>query len=91
MMVHVFISGFVQGVGYRRFVRHHARKLKLTGWVKNTSDNRVEAVFAGSKEQLEAIIGIYKKGPFLSEVKDVAAEWNNSSTQTFKDFEILFD
>jgi acylphosphatase len=91
MMVHVFISGFVQGVGYRRFVRHHARKLGLTGWVKNTSDNRVEAVFAGSKEQLEAIIGICKKGPFLSEVKDVAAEWNNSSTQTFKDFEILFD
>jgi acylphosphatase len=90
MTAHVLVSGFVQGVGYRQFVKRSARKIGLTGWVKNLPDNRVEAIFAGSKEQLEAIIAICEKGPFLSEVKDVAAEWDNSSTQTFKDFEILF-
>lgn len=89
MVVHVLISGFVQGVGYRRFARHHALKLGLTGWVKNTSDNRVEAVFSGPKEQIEKIIPICEKGPFLSEVKDVVVDWEDKSTENFNSFEIL--
>jgi acylphosphatase len=91
MVAHVFISGFVQGVGFRRFVRHHALKLGLTGWVKNLSDNRVEAVFQGSKEKTEEMIEICKRGPFLSEAKDVAVGWENSPVEAFKGFEILFD
>ena len=60
MVAHVFISGFVQGVGFRQFVKRSAIKLGLTGWVKNLSDNRVEAVFAGTKEQIEKTIEFYK-------------------------------
>jgi acylphosphatase len=90
MSCRVFVSGFVQGVGFRRFARHHALKLGLRGWVKNTSDNRVEAVFQGSKEQIEKIISICKKGAFLSEVKDVVVEWESQSEYTFKTFEILY-
>ncbi|MDP2638069.1 MAG: acylphosphatase [Candidatus Levybacteria bacterium] len=86
----VFISGFVQGVGYRRFVRHHAKKLNLKGWVKNLPDNRVEALFCGSKERIEEIIKICEKGPFLSEVGDVMVEWDNSSKENFKDFKIIY-
>ena len=89
MVVHVFVSGFVQGVGYRRFVRHNAIKLGLTGWIKNLPDNRVEAVFVGSKEQIDKIISICEKGPFLSEVKDVVVEWEDQSAEVFKTFEIL--
>lgn len=89
MVAHVFISGFVQGVGFRQFVRHHALKLGLTGWVKNLSDNRVEAVFQGSKEQIEEMISICEKGPFLSEVKNAVAEWEDQSTKTFSSFKIL--
>jgi len=88
MVAHVFITGFVQGVGFRAFIKHNALKLGLTGWVKNLPDNRVEAFFQGSKEQIEKIIFICKKGPFLSEVKDVVAEWKDSA-ETFKTFEIL--
>ncbi|MDO8583325.1 MAG: acylphosphatase [bacterium] len=86
---HIFISGFVQGVGFRRFVKHHAVKLGLTGWVKNLPDNRVEAAFQGSKEQIEKIISICQKGAFLSEVKDVVVEWEESSKEAFNSFEIL--
>lgn len=85
----VFISGFVQGVGFRQFVKHHALKLGLIGWVKNLSDNRVEAIFQGNKENVEKIISICRKGPFLSEVKDVEVLWNESSEErAYKAFEI---
>lgn len=92
MKAHVFISGFVQGVGYRRFVRHHAKKIGLTGWTRNLLDNRVEAVFDGSKEQIDEIISICERGPFLSEVKDVMVEWEDQSqveAEKFRDFRIL--
>ncbi len=87
MVAHIFISGFVQGVGFRRFVRYEALKLGLTGWIRNLKDNRVEAVFCGSKEQIERIIPICKKGPFLSEVKDVQVLWDKAE-KTFKSFDI---
>jgi acylphosphatase len=55
---HVIISGYVHGVGYRYFIRSNARKLGLTGWVRNlprltsgkagTSNGKVEAVFQSS-------------------------------------------
>ena len=89
MLVHIFISGFVQGVGFREFIKRSARKLGLTGWVRNLLDNRVEAVFCGSKEQIEKIITICRKGPFLSEVRDVEVLWNEGSEErTYKTFEI---
>lgn len=77
VMVHVYVSGFVQGIGFRQFVKYKARKLGLNGWVRNLSDSRVEAVFDGSRENLEKIIEICKKGPFLSEVEKVEIDWNS--------------
>jgi acylphosphatase len=87
LTAHVFISGFVQGVGFRRFVRHHALKLGLAGWVKNLPDNRVEAVFQGTKEQVEEMISICEKGAFLSEVKDVQVDFEDMEI-THKRFDI---
>lgn len=67
----VFISGFVQGVGFRHFVRSKANELGLTGFVHNLPDGRVEAIFQGDKSSIEKIIKHCKKGPFLSEVENV--------------------
>ncbi|OGH24506.1 MAG: hypothetical protein A3B47_01465 [Candidatus Levybacteria bacterium RIFCSPLOWO2_01_FULL_39_24] len=91
MTARVFISGFVQGVGFRQFIKRSAVNIGLTGWVRNLPDNRVEAVFAGSKEQIEKILSICEKGPFLSEVKNVVREWkeNPPVPGEFKDFKIL--
>lgn len=88
MTVHIFVSGFVQGVGYRQFAKRNALKLGLTGWVKNLPDNRVEAVFQGSKEQIEKIIPICKKGPFLSEIKDVQVNFEDLGT-VYESFDII--
>jgi acylphosphatase len=82
---HVFVSGFVQGVGFRHFVRSKARKLHLNGWVKNLPDGRVEAVFQGPDEKVNAILKECNKGPFLSEVERVVVDWEEAK-EIFTDF-----
>lgn len=83
----VFVSGFVQGVGFRHFVRKKAQELVLTGWVRNTEDGRVEAVLQGRIEDIENMIALCHKGPFLAEVKDVQVKWEES-VEEFAEFEI---
>lgn len=89
MAARVFISGFVQGVGFRQFVLRQAQDLRLTGWVKNLQDNRVEAIFCGTKEQIEKMISICEKGPFLSEVKDVDVMWEENPGEAYEKFEVV--
>ena len=78
---HIFISGFVQGIGYRQFVKKHAEELGLTGWVKNLSDGRVEVMFQGEKTKIEDVVKLCKKGPFMAEVEDVIVSWDDIEDQ----------
>lgn len=70
---HILIKGLVQGVFYRATAKKVADELGVTGWVKNTSDNNVEAVVTGTEEQLRKFILWCKKGPAMAKVKDVIA------------------
>lgn len=72
---HVFISGMVQGVGYRFSTLDEANQLGLNGWVRNISDGRVEAVFEGNKTAVEEMIRWCYKGPPAAVVKDVAVDY----------------
>lgn len=71
MKKHIFISGRVQGVGFRHFIRKNAEALGVKGWVKNLPDGRVEAIFQGSEEQIDELIKRCKKGPVPSFVQDI--------------------
>jgi acylphosphatase len=73
--VHVFVSGRVQGVGYRYCTVNEARRLGVNGWVRNLPDGRVEAVFEGSRTVVEQIIRWCHQGPIGAVVKDVAVEY----------------
>lgn len=84
---HIYVSGFVQGVGYRNFTKHHARKLQLTGWVQNLPDGRVEALVQGPKHKIEVLIKILKKGPFTADVESVDVLWEESGEEFIK-FEV---
>lgn len=86
----VFISGTVQGVGYRYFVEQHAQTLHLTGWVRNTEDGGVTAIFQGEAPNIEQMIKLCQKGPGMSDVKQVSYEWEEIG-QTFTDFIIHTD
>ncbi|OGH20206.1 MAG: hypothetical protein A3D74_00815 [Candidatus Levybacteria bacterium RIFCSPHIGHO2_02_FULL_37_13] len=84
----VLILGFVQGIGFRQFIKRNANRLGITGWVKNTEGNRVEAMFSGQKEKIEEMIKLCRKGPFLADIKRVDVEWEQSA-QNFETFEII--
>jgi acylphosphatase len=87
MTAHIYILGFVQGVGFRRFVKRSAKSLNLTGWVKNLPDGRVEVSVSGEKDKIEELIKIIEKGSFFSEVKGVQMEWVVDAE--FNDFKII--
>ncbi len=53
---HVFVSGRVQGVGFRWFVREVAVSLRIKGWVRNLRDGRVEAWLEGPPEVLASLL-----------------------------------
>jgi acylphosphatase len=63
MMRRYFASGRVQGVGFRHHTRREALRIGLTGWVRNLPDGRVEAVAAGSADQLETFERFLRRGP----------------------------
>lgn len=88
VQAHIFVSGFVQGVGYRAYTRSKARKLGLTGWVRNLSDERVEAVIQGEEEKIRDLLKILKRGPFFAKVADLVVDWENVE-ENFTSFDKL--
>ena len=84
--VHVFISGKVQGVGYRASVCDAATLLKISGWVRNLRDGRVEAVFEGDRANVDEMIRWCHQGPPTAIVKNVTVEYQD--IQGFKRFDI---
>jgi acylphosphatase len=75
--VHVVVSGLVQGVGFRYFALREARRLGLTGFVRNLPDRRVEIVAEGDQGALETFVAAMREGPQGSIVRDVRVGWTD--------------
>lgn len=61
--MHVRVTGIVQGVGFRWFVRETARRFGLDGWVRNLADGSVEVLAVGEPRQLEFLRAELTRGP----------------------------
>lgn len=59
----VLVDGRVQGVFFRETCRREAGAHGVAGWVRNRADGRVEAVFEGTPEAVEAMIAWCRSGP----------------------------
>jgi len=69
-----YVSGMVQGVGYRYFARRAALRLGLSGYVRNLSDGRVEVYAVGPAAELEALGTDLRHGPSTATVSSVTEE-----------------
>jgi len=85
--IHIWVTGRVQGVGFRAFVIDVAEQLTLTGWVRNVGHETVEAVAEGPYEKLNRFSEIVKAGPRAGRVDDARIEWEDPSGE-FTDFHI---
>lgn len=65
------VFGFVQGVGFRYFVRKNALKLELSGYAKNLADGSVEVVAEGEEKNILKLVDLLKKGNVYSTVESV--------------------
>jgi len=70
--VRIVVTGRVQGVGFRDWVRDRARELGLAGWVRNRRDGSVELLAAGEPAAVDDLLGRCGRGPFAARVDDVA-------------------
>jgi acylphosphatase len=83
---HVLVSGRVQGVSFRDATRSQAEQLGLSGWVRNTQDGQVEAVFEGNPDTVQQMIEWCKSGPSSADVEDVSVE--NEQPESLSGFEV---
>jgi acylphosphatase len=86
-----FVSGTVQGVGYRYFVERAARHLNLAGYVRNLRDGRVETYAIGPSAALAALRGSLERGPQGSLVAGVSEEAAEIDARFANAFSIEYD
>ncbi|MBU1203707.1 MAG: acylphosphatase [Nanoarchaeota archaeon] len=81
------IKGEVTGVCFRSFIREHAVRLNLKGWVKNAGDNQVQAIFEGPEQSINKMFQLCKKGPPLAKVQSIEEE--SLPVKHFKEFKVI--
>ncbi|MCC6027086.1 MAG: acylphosphatase [Archaeoglobus sp.] len=84
--IEVFISGIVQGVGFRYFTLKVARELGIKGYVKNLPDGRVYIYAVGDEKSLQKLLEKVKIGPPLAVVRDVVVR--EAEPKEFEKFEV---
>jgi acylphosphatase len=89
MRAHLFIEVRVQGVFFRAYTQEEAQKCKLTGWVKNLYDGKVEAIFEGEEEDVQSMIKWCHSGPPHAVVSDVTVEIEEYKGEYY-DFSVRF-
>ena len=71
------VSGRVQGVGFRYWVRQEAESLALTGSATNLPDGRVEVVAEGEREQCQRLLAVLRSPGTPGQVGEVTAQWSD--------------
>ena len=80
------VSGRVQGIGFRDWVRRTARTHGVRGWVRNREDGRVEAVATAESSILARFESVLREGSAVSRIESV--ETSDLEEMLFADFEV---
>ncbi len=85
--LHCQVSGRVQGVSFRMAAQGEAQRLRLTGWVRNLADGRVEVQAFGPRASLDEFRTWLKRGPPMASVLRLDCE--SIEFEAYPDFQIL--
>lgn len=83
-----FVTGRVQGVGFRNFVKKNADQLNVAGYAKNLVDKRVEFILQGESVVISVLLGKINRGPIFASVKVMEFDELDSSEQ-YRGFSVL--
>jgi acylphosphatase len=86
--VELIIRGRVQGVFFRAAAQREARRLGITGWVKNRTDGSLELTAEGEEESIRELSGWAQHGPSAARVDHVDVRWRGYSGE-FSEFSII--
>ena len=87
----MFVSGRVQGVGYRQFVHGVAKRMGVAGYVRNLADGRVEVYAIGSDAQLRALLAELRRGPRHAIVEEVGETGAEVAPEFVLHFSVKYD
>ena len=88
--VHIIITGVVTGVGFRWWLKKEAEKRSIYGFVKNRTEDEVEAVLLGEDKNVDELIKLVRKGPSSARVENLSIQ-NYQKEYLRKSFDILHD
>lgn len=88
--IHIFVTGKVQGVGFRAYVKAMANRLGVSGWVRNVGYKQVETIAEGNPDILNLFVEAVRAGPRSSRVDDLTINWE-IPCEDYKNFEIRYD
>jgi acylphosphatase len=83
------LAGHVQGVGYRQFLRQHATRLGVSGWVRNLSSGNVEFAARGQPEAIDEFLACAREGPPGAQIKQAITLTPPASLELPTPFTIL--
>lgn len=86
--VHLFISGRVQGVFFREYMKDIAIKAGAKGWVRNLPDGRVEAIVEGDSDAVDEVVRWCHRGSPASRVNNVEIIKETYNGE-FADFKVI--
>jgi len=86
-----YVSGMVQGVGYRYFAQRAAQRLALAGYVRNLADGRVEVYAIGDGETLSKLRAELEHGPRAAQVSSVMEEEAALDPEYARKFSVEYD
>ncbi len=86
--IEVYVSGVVQGVGFRYFAKKMAKELGIRGFVKNLPDGRVYVYAVGDAATLDKFISALHRGPPLAVVRELDVK--EVKVEELDDFEVRY-
>jgi acylphosphatase len=72
--VRLRLRGRVQGVGFRAHVEREARRIGVSGWVRNRLDGSVEVAVGGPPDRVDTMVAACRRGPSGALVVEVESE-----------------